>query len=449
MINEQHLPEGHGEAMEGKSRILAETGGRGVPKRTVGSVSSVAEQDSFFTEDRGPLVLRTAFQPIYSLAHQRIVGYEALLRARDRAGLSVPPGELFHGRLNQDDLLGLERRSHELHLRNFLGLGDEVNWLFLNVSPRMILEGHNRTLTRVIERAEVPPRRIVIEVVEQPADGEEELLEVISRFRELGCLIALDDFGAGHSNFDRIWTINPDIVKLDRSFIVRAGESRRIRNMVPGIISLLHQSGALVLMEGVETDDQAMIAFESDADLVQGYLFGKPVVGGADLPEPFGRFGEFSLRYRTASSAEEARMQREISLYARRFGLAVESLKSGAPLESSSGILFEEKAAVRCYLIGRNGIQIGRTVVSPDYHELHDERFLPLEDSESANWYRRHYLKRAILHPGQLQVTRPYLSITGAHMCITLSLMFSGPGGDCILCCDLTTGPNPGLLRVT
>ena len=437
--------------MEETEKVRADHGGRGVPGRGAGSVFPAAERDSFITEARGPLVLRTALQPIYSLAHQRIVGYEALLRAADSAGSPVPPGELFHGGLDPGDLLDLERKSHELHLRNFLGLGDDVNWLFLNVSPRTILEGSSRyyPLTRAIESAEVPPRRIVIEVVEQPVDGEDELLEVIGRFRELGCLIALDDFGAGHSNFDRIWTINPDIVKLDRSFIVRASQSRRIRNMVPGIISLLHQSGALVLMEGVETDDQAMIAFESDADLVQGYLFGKPAVGKSDSQEPFGRFGEFSRRYKTASSEEEARMQQEISLYARRFRLAVESLQSGSSLDSSSRILFEEKSTVRCYLIGRDGIQIGRTVVSPDYHELHDERFLPLEDSESANWYRRHYLKRAILHPDQLQVTRPYLSITGAHMCITLSLMFAGPGGDCILCCDLTTGPNPGLPRTS
>ncbi|MCG8634165.1 MAG: hypothetical protein MI863_10080 [Desulfobacterales bacterium] len=46
-------------------------------------------------------------------------------------------------------------------------------------------------------------------------------------------------------------------------------------------------------------------------------------------------------------------------------------------------------------------------------------------------------MKRAILHPEQLQITRPYLSITGAHMCVTLSMKLSCPSGESVLCCDL------------
>jgi EAL domain-containing protein (putative c-di-GMP-specific phosphodiesterase class I) len=93
----------------------------------------------------------------------------------------------------------------------------------------------------------------VIEILEQSVKDALQLGEAVQFFRNQGYLIALDDFGAGHSNFDRVWNLQPDIVKLDRSMIMRAGHNMRIRRMMPVMVSLLHEVGSLVLMEGVET----------------------------------------------------------------------------------------------------------------------------------------------------------------------------------------------------
>ncbi len=76
-------------------------------------------------------------------------------------------------------------------------------------------------------------------------------------------------------------------------------------------------------------------------------------------------------------------------------------------------------------------------------HRL-DPRFRPLENTDQADWYRQHYLRRALRHPGELQVTRPYLSVTGAHMCITLSRAFVYGDRTLVLCCDILTGQSPG-----
>jgi EAL domain-containing protein (putative c-di-GMP-specific phosphodiesterase class I) len=94
------------------------------------------------------------------------------------------------------------------------------------------------------------------------------LKRFISHFRQLGCLIAIDDFGAGHSNFDRIWDLQPDIVKIDRRLIQDAGHSRRVERILTGIVSLLHEAGSLVVVEGVETEDEALVAIAANADMV-------------------------------------------------------------------------------------------------------------------------------------------------------------------------------------
>lgn len=76
----------------------------------------------------------------------------------------------------------------------------------------------------------------------------------------LGCLLAIDDFGAGHSNFDRILQLNPGIVTLDRRFARQIENNLRARRLLPLIVALLHEASAFVLLEGLELHTQAMIA---------------------------------------------------------------------------------------------------------------------------------------------------------------------------------------------
>ena len=78
--------------------------------------------------------------------------------------------------------------------------------------------------------------------------------------RSDGSLIALDDFGAGASNFDCVWRLRPEIVKLDRSLVRARGPEPQARRVIAQMVTLLHHYGALVLMEGVQTEDEALVA---------------------------------------------------------------------------------------------------------------------------------------------------------------------------------------------
>lgn len=401
----------------------------------------------FLTGRMDNLSLYTALQPIFSLAHKRIVGHEALLRVQDPESNWITPALLFDTEKRGADLVHLDRLCRYIHIHNFLTTGDDLNWLFLNVSPKTIISGkkYGPFFKELLERFDFPAHRIVIEVVEQPIEDNDLLLETVNYYKQLGCLIAIDDFGAGHSNFDRIWTLKPDIVKLDRSLLIRASRQKDIRNLLPGIISLLHQTGALVLLEGIETRDQAMMAIESDADFVQGFYFGKPAT---HLSAPGAAAIDFNLlfdEYKQSSSREDHTFKKKIKTYTTFFSSAVENLKNGVSLEQAAKQLLKEPGVVRCYQMGVTGIQIGNTLVAACYRQLNDKRFKPLEDANSADWFRRHYLKRAIIHPEQLQVTRPYLSITGAHMCITLSMKFSSGSAESVLCCDLLSHKTDGV----
>ena len=383
--------------------------------------------------------LRTAFQPIFSLSHKRIVGYEALVRPFTTEGQSLSPGQLFQHPRNEQENIQLDRACRFLHMKNFQGLPDDINWLFINVSPETIAIGHryDSFFGKLLEHFNFPSHRVVIEIVEQPTCDGDSLAQAVEYYKQLGCLTALDDFGAGHSNFERVWALKPDIVKLDRSMILRASEEGRIRQMLNGIVSLLHQAGCLVLMEGVETEEQAMIAIDCGVDFVQGFYFALPQIGKKPAPLPASDLGKLLNDYKKEVKDKADPTIAIRDHYFPFFNNAVDKIREGCPLSIAAKSLTEHHTVTRCYMMDKDGIQIGETAASNKSTSAQNPKFRPLENTQSADWFRQHYLRRALSNPNELQITRPYLSATGAYMCVTLSLLFKSGDQDIIICCDI------------
>jgi EAL domain-containing protein (putative c-di-GMP-specific phosphodiesterase class I) len=234
--------------------------------------------DGSFAAAYRDLRLKSAFQPIFRSGHPHPIGYESLLRATDSDNAPVSPVRLFHTDAASGSDTQLERLSQALHILNFSQQAPDDCWMFLNISPNEAVRHVQRggDLGRIVRRYGVPAHRIVVEVVESSIGDEMLLQDVVQSLRAFGCLIAIDDFGTGHSNFNRIRTLKPDIVKLDRSITAAAARDERMRRSLPDLASLIHDAGAMVLLEGVETEDEAAAGREADVDLYQGYLFGRP-----------------------------------------------------------------------------------------------------------------------------------------------------------------------------
>lgn len=401
----------------------------------------LSQEDGGWIADYQGLKLRTALQPIFSLSHKRVVGYEALIRAFDNDNAAVLPMHLFELAATDADNLLLDRLCRYLHIRNYSRFHDELNWLFLNVSPSVVSTGSQADsfFGELLKKTGLPPHRIVMEIVEQPTDDADKLRETVSYYQRLGCLTAIDDFGAGHSNFERIWNLSPDIVKLDRTLLTRATDDHKARQILNGIVSLLHQSACLVLLEGVETHDQAMIAIDAGVDFVQGFYFQKPSILLEQLKPQKGMadLDQLLEDYKSRSRVVKDPTEQLTSFFEDDFCTAVEGLTQGRTMNDACSTLLNHPAVSRCYLVDANGVQIDDTLVSDSTSRSLDPRFKPLESTTSADWYRQQYLRQAIARPGHLQVTAPYLCITGAYMCVTLSLGYFDDGRLNVLCCDI------------
>lgn len=229
------------------------------------------------------LTLSSAFQPIYGVREGAAIGFEGLVRARAPDGSALRAARLFQG-LETAEAISLDRTCRTLHMRSFASLDNGERRLFLNVTPMAaVADAENvGALRGRLGYFGLTPQRVCLEVLEGGCDDEGRLVDAVAAYREVGIAIAMDDFGIERSNFDRVASLRPDYVKLDRTLLSDAVGDARARRLLPSAITILHATGADVVIEGIETALEALVAIEAGADYLQGYYFATPA---ARLPD--------------------------------------------------------------------------------------------------------------------------------------------------------------------
>lgn len=383
--------------------------------------------------------LFSAFQPIYSISHRRPVGHEALIRAT-QGNKTVNPATLLAIPDSGPENLSLDRLCRSLHMRSFARQQTDSGWLFLNLNSQCLVTERPDSgfMQRLFAETGIQPHQLVIEILESEIQDREYLRQLINHFRGMGCLIAIDDFGAGHSNFDRIWELSPDIVKIDRALIHNASQSRRIERILTGIVSLIHEAGSLVVMEGIETEHEALVAIAANTDMVQGYYFGLPGNNLVSADDQSAAYMDQLLRHQQKQRVQNNHDFTQRSLKVQSlFGQSVSEFMSSGDFERSCETVFQNRQAVRCYLLDKSGYQMAGNQYAPHYRHQLDKRFTPLLSGDNANWSHKHYHFRALDRPGEMQVSRPYLSVADSRMCTTISQTVVVNGQLFVFCCDL------------
>lgn len=385
--------------------------------------------------------VRSAFQPVISVAHQRVVGYEGLARATDHQGQMLPPTDLFDSARDLAALVAVDRVCREIHLANFAQAQLSPSWLFLNVHPMVAMHGHQfgPFFAEILAQLHIKGWQIVIEIVEAELPDEALLYDAIALYRSLGCLVALDDFGVGGSQFTRLWRIDADIVKLDRSLIVEAEHSASAQRTLPSLVAMIHEAGSLVLQEGIETDRQLELALSAGVDLLQGFGLARPAL--IDQAEPFNQ--AFLAQGLAATSLEADRvdflLHQQIMAVTARFEDMLVALERNVPLETAARPLLSMQMVARVFVLNGDGLQQGDTVTGIYAPSSIKHRFRPLANARGASWVKRPYFRRAMIEPGIVQISRPYLSVAGGNLCRTISYARAHvPNhGIKVICCDI------------
>lgn len=133
-------------------------------------------------------------------------------------------------------------------------------------------------LNNILDTYKIPTGKIAIELTESKTEEDFALvLNRIEDLKNLGIHLYLDDFGTGYSNFDRMLSLNLNVVKFDRSLLMLADKDENSRQLIKYFSAAFTKLGYEILFEGVETDAQEDLCIKSDADYLQGYKFSKPI----------------------------------------------------------------------------------------------------------------------------------------------------------------------------
>ncbi|MGN6319982.1 sensor domain-containing phosphodiesterase [Trinickia sp.] len=366
--------------------------------------------------------IESAFQPVLSLAHGAAVGYEALLRATHENAPCSP--EAAFGVARRSGRYGEYERACTLHhVRRFARFADDESVLFVNLHPDVLVDAvHAPALADELIESGVVPGRVVIEILEARQETPAALVDAVERLRERGFLIALDDFGAGLTNLGRVWDLRPDVVKLDRELICKAVSSYRNARSLLRLVDLLHDIGTFIVIEGIETEEQAMLSADCDADFVQGYFFARPTTE-IDLRMPL---GGVPMSGRDARLTHARRLRRagdldELLPYRLAFGAFKDAWCAGAPADQAARHFLACEWALRVFVLDDTGQQVGENIEPERHHDLRSATFPLLARRAGANWSKRAYFRDALVRPGETIVSEPYMSSSSKHLCVTLA----------------------------
>ena len=222
--------------------------------------------------------LRLDYQPLVNLEDNSVFGAEALLRWENREFGSISPVEFIP--IAEENGYIIELGAWALNR----GMKEALNWqkplrLSVNISPIQFTRSNIvTTVSEALERHRFPAERLDLEVTESLFLGDSEDLKFsMEELKEIGCSFSLDDFGTGYSSLGYIPKFPFSKIKLDQSFVRQLFLNEKNVTVIEAVLYLARGYGMSVLVEGIETRDQASKLKELGCPLGQGYLFGRPM----------------------------------------------------------------------------------------------------------------------------------------------------------------------------
>jgi diguanylate cyclase (GGDEF)-like protein/PAS domain S-box-containing protein len=222
------------------------------------------------------------YQPIYDVAAGQIRGMEALARwQHPDLGLLSPANFIpLAENLNLMGTIGrIILRKACLQLRDWQMQGFDQLTLATNISVSQLRQPDCVLgVAEILHESKVPPGTVELEITESGAMlNPEGMIETITNLKELGVKISLDDFGTGHSSLSYLNRFPIDTLKIDQSFVrdITAGDDTA--GIVTAIIAMARTLKLRVIAEGVEREEQRLFLIENGCQLMQGFLFKRPI----------------------------------------------------------------------------------------------------------------------------------------------------------------------------
>ncbi|HSP01459.1 MAG TPA: GGDEF domain-containing phosphodiesterase, partial [Thioalkalivibrio sp.] len=224
------------------------------------------------------------YQPLVLADGSRIVGFEALARWQDAELGNVSPREFVP---MAERSARLSRLLTEWSLRAVcqraphwpLQPSDAPLRMAVNIPAGQFYQrGFLDRVLRILEEYQLAPERLTLELTEESLLADvDQAIQTMRDLRNHNIAVALDDFGTGYSSLSYLKRLPIDSLKIDKSFIDDLLHDPQAVDLIDGIMRIARGLGLRVVAEGVETEAQRAMLHELGCDVIQGYLFSRPV----------------------------------------------------------------------------------------------------------------------------------------------------------------------------
>lgn len=221
------------------------------------------------------------YQPQFMLDGKKLRGFESLIRMKLPDGTIISPGEFIPVAEKGKNIVLIDEYVLRRAMREFNGIVAKNPELMIsvNVSAKNIgSPDFPEKVKEIIEEIGFPAENLEIEITEYSmVQSVKVTVDNIKKLRGLGIQVALDDFGTGYTSLNYLSQMPVNLLKIDKSLIDDIEHDEQKCEFVNAIIAMGHIMGCEVISEGVENEMQLEKLKENNCDLIQGYVWGKPL----------------------------------------------------------------------------------------------------------------------------------------------------------------------------
>lgn len=243
----------------------------------------IKKNESMLTELKRALIkeeFEVFYQPYFRSENNSICGMEALIRwNHPTAGLLLPISFLDIAE-ETGFILEIEKwvlKQAILDMKSIQSKGFEDLSLSVNISAQQLEnDAFPMIVSNILRQSSFPSEKLTLEVTERFLI-KKDTLHILKQLKQLGIKISIDDFGTSYSSLQYLKDLPISELKIDRSFISNMDKDNNNQKIVGMIVLLGHQLDLNVVAEGVETKKQLQLLKEMECNVVQGFLFSKPI----------------------------------------------------------------------------------------------------------------------------------------------------------------------------
>ncbi|MBC8059655.1 MAG: EAL domain-containing protein [Clostridiaceae bacterium] len=394
-------------------------------------------------------VMEVKFQPILSVIRKSVIGLDGVSIGATLKDKFFSLDEMFISAETSNLEIDLDRLSRKKIIEDFNTIySDDEKLLFISINMAVIAKFvGSGTILDLVNKFNINPKNVVLEIYENNIDDVEVLQQFINSYRSKGFLVALT-IGSGFANLDKISHVEPDIIKIGEAITKDIEKDFYRQEIFKSLVNLSKKISALVVADGINIEEQAIISMELGADMLQGDYFGKY----SSLNNDFFKSVEEKIQYIASRYTKYKKEQIELEQLKHK---QYDDILKGIIQELS--VIKEDKFNLKLkeiinkyndfecvYLLDETGLQVSDTVTR--FKNMISQKALMFKpakrgtDHSLKKYY--YFLKNMGLSK---YVTESYISLASGNLCITISEKFEGiENQNYILCVDF----NPNYINL-